>query len=109
MYQQNAVDPVHPAEKYPSCMYPYLSFPGKLDPEDSCQQPLLHTYACVPVFLTSSVLILRSNEIRNLLVLCLLDRALVVLRALAHELLLDKVDAYAHTHWSARKSFLLCM
>ena len=38
-------------------------------------------------------LILAPNEIRNLLVLGLLDGTLVVLRSLAHELLLDHVDA----------------
>jgi hypothetical protein len=42
----------------------------------------------------SVALVLATNEVGDLLVLGLLDGALVVLRALAEELLLDEVDAW---------------
>jgi hypothetical protein len=44
-------------------------------------------------FLASLALVLATDEVRNLLVLGLLDGALVVLLALAEEVLLDVVDA----------------
>jgi hypothetical protein len=44
--------------------------------------------------LASLALVLATDEVRDLLVLGLLDGALVVLLALAKEVLLDVVDAY---------------
>jgi hypothetical protein len=44
--------------------------------------------------LASLTLVLATDEVRNLLVLSLLDGALVVLLALTEEVLLDVVDAY---------------
>lgn len=44
--------------------------------------------------LASLALVLATDEVRNLLILSLLDGALVVLLALAKEVLLDVVDAY---------------
>lgn len=44
--------------------------------------------------LASLTLVLATDEVRDLLVLGLLDGALIVLRALTEELLLDVVDAY---------------
>jgi len=45
--------------------------------------------------LASLALVLATDEVRDLLVLGLLDGTLVVLRTLAEELLLDVVDAYS--------------
>lgn len=42
---------------------------------------------------TSGALVLATNEVGDLLVLCLLDGTLVVLWTLAEEFLLDEVDA----------------
>lgn len=44
--------------------------------------------------LAGSTLVLSADKVANLLVLCLLERRLVVLRTLTEELFLDKVDTY---------------
>ena len=52
--------------------------------------------------LASLALVLATNEVRDLLVLGLLDGALVVLLALAEEVLLDVVDA---CNWNVLEAY----